>query len=152
MKQLILTVGCTGSGKSEWAANQEGFVIINRNDLRKEYLTGEITHCDKEQEEFITLIAKEKYVEAVRKGLDVIISDTNLMVKHREQWRHLAAIYGYKYSERLFHISLEDALWHNSLKSEPVPESVIRSQHDRFTAIVRYRYEKDLAHHYGKHN
>lgn len=51
--KAIITVGISGSGKTTWAEQQEGFININRDDIRFDYFCGGVR--DWKLYSFITL-------------------------------------------------------------------------------------------------
>ncbi len=111
--KAILTVGCSGSGKSTWASMQKNVFVINRDEIRwevsgvfgwKEY------KFNKETEKRVTEIQHSRIKEAAANGMDIIIADTNLNLKIRENIFSFCMQHGYEVEYKEFPATLEE-LW-----------------------------------------
>jgi predicted kinase len=124
MKRLILTIGLPGSGKSTWARAQEGFVIVERDQIREE-LTGDAQ--DHTREPAVTRLADQRVRDALMAGTSVIVADTNLRGRYRNGWQHIAVECGAEYEEVSFlDVSVETCIERDALRARPVGEEVIR--------------------------
>lgn len=91
MKQVILTIGCPGSGKSTWAAEKAKdkkvkTIVLNRDDLRAMLFGGEYKYSrENEAIVFQTLLNTLKYALADRVTQRIIIADTNLNKSTRDK-------------------------------------------------------------------
>lgn len=126
---LILTVGVPGSGKSFWAAQQQGAVIVNRDEIRKE-LTGDERNHQHEME--VTDVAYMRVRTGLESGQTVIVSDTNLKAKYRRNWRSLAQQTGSTYEEKSFlDVPLQLCIERDAQRTSPVGEAIIRTMFER---------------------
>jgi predicted kinase len=146
-KKLIITVGCSGSGKStwthrEWLKNPNNIVIVNRDKIR-ELLFGytETNVNEYYQRKDLNKLEKQvtKYEDTlINEGLcenkTVIVDATHLQekyIKRFEYWNVLTEIIW-------FHIELEHVLILNKQRVRQVDEQIIKKQHFQFLQI----YEK----------
>ena len=92
MATLILTVGCSGSGKSTYTEDflkYHDAVNLNRDDVRFTLVSpnakgwGDYFFNDF-NEGIVTKHIQAKFLEAVYEGKDIIVSDTNLNKTIRE--------------------------------------------------------------------
>lgn len=124
---LILTIGLPGSGKSTWAREQVGAVIVERDALREE-LTGDMRNHT--QESRVTRVANERVFDALAAGKTVIVADTNLRARYRKAWRLLAEEIGATYSEQSFlHVPVLVCIERDAQRPNPVGEEVICRMH-----------------------
>ena len=126
---LTLTVGCSNSGKSTWAATVDAS-IVNRDDTR-ENLFGKDYVMSKVKESMVTRVNRDRAHLAMKLGSDIIISDTNLNPWVRESWKDFAEMYNMDYVEKFFDTPLEECLRRNALRERKVPERVIMNQHEK---------------------
>lgn len=120
--KAYVTIGIPASGKSTWADNQEGFVNINLDDCRREI-------CGDEGNQTVTpqavLLHSQKIKEAASLGSNIIISDTNLNTKFRNELERTLVGLGYDVEYVLFPVSLEMAKSRNAKRSRVVPDYVL---------------------------
>jgi predicted kinase len=91
MKQVILTKGLPGSGKSTWAKhlieeNPGKYKRINNDELRA------MLDCDKyssDNEKFINSVTDQLILMALEEGKHVIVDNTNLHPKHEQRIKEL---------------------------------------------------------------
>jgi predicted kinase len=136
--KLVLTIGLPGSGKSTWAQEQsqrwhagvildQGLWIIERDSVREE-LTG--SQRDHSQEAEVTRIARTRAADGLRRGYTVIIADTNLKPRYRNEWMGLAGELGASVQiESFLAVPLGTCIERDSLRPDPVGEDVIRRMH-----------------------
>lgn len=136
--KLILTVGLPGSGKSVWARQQviddNGLaarypkVLVVERDLIRLELTGDMRNHAREME--VTRIAQERVGAALWEGCAVIVSDTNLKPRYRNEWMGLAGRLGASVEVKSFlHVPLEVCIERDAARPNPVGEAVIRRMH-----------------------
>lgn len=128
--ELIITVGLPGSGKSTWARQQDGYVIVNRDSLRVMMHSGR--PWSKEQEK-LTRAARDSIIMLMlKKGQSVISDDTNF---GQIGWtKNLADQAGAIYRVVYFtHVPVEVCIERDSKREGPahVGEEVIRSMAER---------------------
>jgi predicted kinase len=93
MLEVILTKGLPGSGKSTWAKQQIDkhpgmYKRINKDELRSMLDNG---HWSKANEQFIIKVRNMIIRMALEEGKHVIVDDTNLHSKHKNDiWRLVA--------------------------------------------------------------
>lgn len=92
MKKVILTVGLPASGKTTWAKEYQkenpNTVLVNKDELRSMLHSG--IHS-KGREAFVLAVRDFIIKKAVDEGHDVIVHDTNLHSKHKNQiWKVVA--------------------------------------------------------------
>ncbi len=145
MKQLILTVGASSSGKSFWAEsfirNRDNWVNLNRDDVRfntftqgkRDWLSYKFS---KKNENRVTKIIEGFSEEAVAQGCNIIVSDTNLSEKTRNKWKQFAKDNNYTYSEKLF-VEDWDTLRKRNLQREGgIEQGILWSQYLRMNDYV----------------
>lgn len=168
IKKVYITVGISASGKSTWAKNfiaedkakfnledswgYGGCWEINRDDIRLKELHGrDITWAEykfnRTNENKVTEIAIEKFNEAVEIGIEnIIISDTNLNKKFRDQWIERAESVGYEVVIVEFPITFDEACRRNELRYNGVPRSAIAKQWEQWNEYIgRKTYEPDAS-------
>jgi len=84
--QFIMTVGIPGSGKSNWVNSRtedENTIVVSPDNIREE-LTGSIS--DQTQNGKVWWIAKERVVDGLNSGKNVILDATNVDGKSRRRF------------------------------------------------------------------
>lgn len=145
MAKLIITVGCSCSGKTTWASNfisrMSNSIYTERDEIRQEQFNviGK-TILDNKSENEVTEIEREIINSFFNDyGYDVVIaSDTNLSQKYIDSWRGFAEHLGVDFEIKYFDVPLETLLERNSNRhpEDRLPESVIRRQYKRFVGLV----------------
>ena len=95
MSKLIITRGLPASGKSTWAKqwvleDPEHRVRINQDDIR--LMLGK--YWVPSREELVQHIQKEALIEALERGYDIVIDNTNLNKKVLDFYRALTIDHG----------------------------------------------------------
>lgn len=151
MKELILTVGMSCSGKTTWAEdfvrNRCDWVNLNRDYVRfNTFAHGKRDWTrykfNNKNEKRVTSIIECFSEEAVAQGLNIIVSDTNLSEKTRNKWKTFAEQHGYTYSEKVFPIEWEEARKRNKQREGGISESVLWSQYLRMNEYLGRRTYK----------
>lgn len=143
MTKLTVLRGCSGSGKSYWA-NQQNATVVSRDALRYalygEYWGGKI------DEDVITAAEDAAVAQCLSNGKDCIVDDTSIKWQYV---RRLAAIgdrYNAEVELKVFDTPLDQCLKNNQTRymvgGREVPESVIREQYKRFQANKNKQLEK----------
>lgn len=147
--KATITVGISASGKTFWASQQEA-VDINRDWIRSNV----IDPCtdwssykfNKKKENEVTLIQEQMVMDALSKGKDVIISDTNLNPVTRDKWITLLTDIGYDVEIKEFEVSLETAWKRDSVRKNGVGHSVIYNQYQKWLEYkARKTYTPDTS-------
>lgn len=146
--KLIMTKGLPASGKSTWAklqVREQGFKRINKDDLRNMVDDGIWT---KQNEKAIISIRNAIADDLLSKGHSVIIDDTNLVPKHEECLKEIAAKHNAQFEIKDFtDVPLEVCLERDKHRPNYVGEAVIKrmySEHIKspVQTFVRKRDEK----------
>lgn len=144
MATLILTVGCSGSGKSTYTEDflkYHDAVNLNRDDVRFTLISqnakgwGDYLYNDF-NEGIVTTHIQAKFLEAVNEGKDIIVSDTNLNKTIREDWIQQGFDVGYNVKVIIFNPSFQKLMDHNSFREKPLDFKAIQSQHSRFVSFL----------------
>lgn len=161
MKQCILTVGVSASGKTTWANEMvnaflkagEDWVNINRDEIRAEVfyrMTGDINFNWHKWKMKWEKIVTEQWEIAIQKVIDskhilgVIISDTNLNPKTRNLLETTFGNANWQVKYQFFDISYEEAVKRDIQRENPVGSSVIAEQIEKYWIQFGERYKPDL--------
>lgn len=149
MKQCILTIGVSASGKTTWANEQvtalqkegENWVNLNRDDLRAEVfytITGSTKFdwrkWNKKWEKIATNVWKDEITKILENPsiVGVVISDTNLNPKTREYLENTFTSAGWQVKKQFFEISYEEAVKRDLQRENPVGSTVIAEQLEKY--------------------
>lgn len=129
MSKIIITKGLPASGKSTFSRQKVEescgrMVRVNKDEIRS--MLGE------ELIESLVVNIRDSVIKnALDKGFDVIVDDTNLNPIHeisiREKFGHVADV-----EVVYFDVPLEVCLHRNALRANPVPENFICSQYKKY--------------------
>lgn len=136
MVKLIMTKGLPGSGKSTWAKEYQkttdiGAKRINKDDLRKMLHDSHFTAA---KERFILGVRDILIKEALSKGFNVIVDDTNLHPKHEIQLKNLAKECNatFEVNDSFLSVPLEECIKRDLLRDRSVGQEVITSMFEKF--------------------
>ena len=134
MSKAIITVGIPASGKTTWAnqyvQDHLGAVISCRDDIR---FAHDLPYGIPEVEKYITTIQRVQINKAILDGHDVIIADTNIVKRFRDEAIDLCKSLGAEVKVKVFHIKLSTALERDSKRENPVGFDVI----ERFYSMMK---------------
>ena len=146
--KAIITVGVSASGKSTWARKfveeNRGWEIICRDDIRRQMMGGRIiwAHWNWKHEGRVSQNYDRQVEAAASKKRNIILADTNLSEKFRNQRIESLKALGYEVEIRAFEVSLEEAWKRDAQRDEGVGQSVIYKQYQEWlTFIDRKRYK-----------
>lgn len=154
-RELIVTVGVAGSGKTTWAREickkYPDYRHVNRDELRC-MLFGVDNKCDyrytKERERLVTRTQRQIVQECLDSGFSVIVSDTNLKQSTREYWKAIAETSGIQFSKQVFNVSWEELKRRNFRRGvDAVPIDTLRRQFQQmqeFLGVKMYTPCEDL--------
>lgn len=142
----IITVGCSGSGKSTFAKelvkHSNNYVEVNRDNIRFEHFCNgvhdwSLYEFSKENEKIVTSIHDAEIVKAFMDNKNVIISDTNLSNYYRSVLHSRLIKIGFDHiRNQFFNVPYGELLKRNSLRGKlSVPESVLFKQFQSFQKI-----------------
>lgn len=152
--KAYVTVGISASGKSFWAESQKGFVNINRDNVRRDILEarlrrtlvpGELWRHWKfgKDEKIVNDLIYDELCRCAHNDLDLIVSDTNLNKKFRDELISKLVAFGYDVEIKEFPITLEDAWKRDAQRADGVGHSVLHKQWQQWNEYIgRKVYEK----------
>lgn len=134
MREVILTKGLPGSGKSTWAKEQLAkypgkYKRVNKDDLRAML---DDSKWSKANESNVLGVRDLLILRHVRDGFDVIVDDTNLAPKHEEHIKQLVKGEAVVKIKDFTHVSLETCIQNDLKRFASVGESVIRKMYNQF--------------------
>ena len=144
--QAILTVGVSASGKSTWAeqfiaeqVNPEQWHNSNRDEIRWSLLGGEDwSKWNWKREKEVTQIQRNALAQAAFDGKNIIVSDTNLNPKFRNDLCGYLQSLGYgSVEEKVFPISFEEACKRDTARPNGVGYSVIAKQMEQMNEYMK---------------
>lgn len=161
MKQCILTVGISASGKTTWAEEfvqammtmeNELWINLNRDEIRHHVFKMKTnrdhfqwSQWSRSWEKFVTNLWHDKIEEVCHdpqvKG--VICSDTNLNPKTRKFLTDRFEIAGFNVRLKFFEIDYETAVKRDLCRTSPVGSSVIAQQIEQYWDQFGERYAAD---------
>lgn len=135
MSKLIITRGLPASGKSTWAKqwvleDPEHRVRINQDDIR--LMLGK--YWVPSREKLVQHIQEEALIEALLRGYDIVIDNTNLNEKVLDNYRVLVTAYGnhsIEYKD-FFDTPLSVCIERDKSRDLQVTEKVIRSFYNNY--------------------
>lgn len=133
MAKLIITRGLPGSGKTTWANEQEGFKVIEKDNIRAD-LERKGWVWSRENEKDVIHLQESIIATNLKKGIDVIAADTNFG-KHEGRLKAIADGLGCEFAIRDFtDVPLEVCLERNKNRKDkkPIPESAIRDMYRQY--------------------
>jgi O-phosphoseryl-tRNA(Sec) kinase len=143
MLYAIVTIGIPCSGKSTWSdqfvAEKDNWVKLERDDIRMKLFSLEHYNdyrFSKDNEKMVTNCFDMLLDQAKRSEMNVIVADTNLNKKFREQLIDKLKGMGYHVFIQRFPISVEEALERNKNRDKYIPEEVIINMAERFEQYV----------------
>jgi predicted kinase len=128
MATVTLTVGVSACGKTTWArakAQEVRAVVVSRDDIR---IAQGLVHG--QDEDLVTDISRMQIEAALMYGYDVIVADTNLAARFRNQLIIFCIGLGADVKIKVFTVDYDTAVERDRLRSASVGAKVIRNQMD----------------------
>lgn len=142
MSKLILIISISNSGKSTYAQqyvkDNPNTVELCRDHFRysnPEYIMGERE---------VSMKMFNKFVDLVKKGKDIIVSDTNLGESTRYRWNQIAKEYKVKVEYVVFNTHFQKTFYENSQNLFLLPDHVIGHQYRKFTRFLEENQKPDI--------
>lgn len=134
MAELIMLRGLPGAGKSFWSREYQkknpNTKRVNKDSLRDLLDNG---HWNKPNESFVLKVRNFIVTEALRKGHNIIVDDTNFSPNHEKKLRELAKIQGANFTIKDFtDISVERCIAQDLKRTNSVGEKVIREMYNKY--------------------
>ena len=132
MAHVEILRGISGSGKSTYARSSSNgnTVIVSRDLIRPMFGVVGKTVLSPEKERLVTRIELDLIREALYRGQDVIVDNTNLNGQFATRYAELAHTMGATFSEKLFGVDVNVAVGRTD-----VPDSVVYRQAAQFAKI-----------------
>lgn len=154
--RAILTVGISASGKSTWASQQNGFKVLERDSLRRDFLVHKNEYIadsnlwslwkfTKENEKSISL-EYNKWIEYFAQSeKDIICADTNLNSGFRDTLIQKLKDLGYEVEIKYFPIDFMEAVKRDEKRRDTVGRDIIYKQWKQYEEqfSTRKKYVKD---------
>jgi predicted kinase len=121
----MILVGLPGSGKSTWAAERKGAVVLSSDQMRL-LLSGNETN----QKIHGRVFGAMRYLLRERLRLEqplTIVDATNIRRKDRKPFVKIAQAFGARVEAIYFDVPEETALGRNARRARRVPEAAIRT-------------------------
>lgn len=140
MAKIILTVGPSACGKTTWATEQvaknKGKVVnLNRDDIRRSLFMFKHWSDYKFTGQREALVTDTQFAmarSAISRGLDVIVSDTNLNPVYRDSWQALAKELNVPFVLETFMVDIKELSRRNFNREATVDPSVLKKQYVDF--------------------
>ena len=130
MAHVEILRGISGSGKSTYARTQTDALIVSRDLIRPMFGVVGKTVLSPEKERLVTRIELDLIREALYRGQDVIVDNTNLNERFATRYADLAHTMGATFSEKLFGVDVNVAVGRTD-----VPDSVVYRQAAQFAKM-----------------
>ena len=157
MKQIIITVGISGSGKSTWAKafcqENPNWLRINRDDIRKSMLSVSLNEYHRWEKAAInrieTLVSEQQkmlLINALTQNWHVVIDNTHLKLSYLNEYRKLLTEHfeEFKIEYKLFDTSLEESIERDKNRADVVGETIIKVQAEKLQILKKnFKFESE---------
>lgn len=139
MKDLTvkILIGIPGSGKSTWSSDfvqkNSGWIRVGRDDFR--FMFKNQGFCENKVEGFITDVVNKTILDALARGFNVIIDNTNLKESYINDFIKLVINIA-KVEFMIFDISLDKAIERDKNRERTVGEEVINRMYKSYKILV----------------
>lgn len=138
--ELIFTVGLPGSSKSTWAKEKqrEGFgkyKIVDKDSIREMLDQSE---WSKQNEQFVLKVRDFIIEQSLSDGYSVIVHDTNLVTKHHERFKEIAAKFSAKLikNDSFLEVPVEECIKRDLRRTNSVGKDIIMDMYKKFICKV----------------
>lgn len=144
--------GLPASGKTTWALENASSVNIRlNNDVFRTMMTGDYSD---QKEGVVNAGIRAAGMDALNRGLNIIVDNTNLSDKHKNFWIQYCSTHNITLEELFFDTSLELCIERDSHRpdGQKVGEGRIKEMHDNafgphtMRTVVAYRYQDPTLH------
>lgn len=134
MPKLILTIGISGSGKTEWA---EEYIRHNPNtvDIGRDVFRFDEDNLYRPGETEVSFRQLVAFTNAVRDGQDIIVTDTNLSHISRYKW-YLRVLQNNLELEYVIFNTHFNKLFNDSKAIMELPDHVLHKQYPKFAEFL----------------
>ncbi|MGK7944463.1 MAG: AAA family ATPase, partial [Microcystaceae cyanobacterium] len=134
MKQVIITKGLPGSGKTRWARQQQTahpgrYKLVCKDDLRTMLDNGRFSQNN---EKFVLKVRDYLILTALEDGKHVIVADTNLAPVHENQIRALVKGLAEVKIQDFTHVPLETCIAQDLQRLNSVGKDVIMGMYHQY--------------------
>lgn len=148
--KLTITVGPPGSGKSTWAnktAKHDGNTrLVSRDDIRLMLFGYGGYKFTEEKETLVSRVADDAVRAALHSGKNVIVHDTNLKQKSRDEWKLVAKEMNAEFEEKFFDVSIVQLLRRNHTRGDKaLPVSRIWTHYKNYRILTGWKPAIDNA-------
>lgn len=159
MKNVIITVGISGSGKSTWAKvfcqENPNWLRINRDEIRKSMLSvslNEYHRWDKVAINRIETLVNEQQktllINALNQNWNVVIDNTHLKLSYLNEYRKLLTAHfeEFRIEYKLFDTSLEESTERDRNRADVVGEEIIKAQAEKLRMLKKnFKFESEIV-------
>lgn len=132
-QKIIFLSGLPGSGKTkfaiEYCLENSNIIRLNKDDIRKELGDEPFS---KKFENLVLSTQRNRGIEYLNEGFNIIIDDTNFHPKHKLFWKDIATTFNINFEERFIDIPLEECIKRDQERNSPVGEKVIRTMYNKY--------------------
>lgn len=141
MPKLLITVGISNCGKSEYARKyieqHPGTVEVCRDHFR---YSGTVSKSERE----ISMHSFIAVADAIKKGLSVIISDTNLSQMARNRWCQIGRENNMEIVFVVFNTAFNNIFHTSSSNLFSLPDHVLNNQYPKFLSFLDEHQKSDV--------
>lgn len=141
-KELYITIGIAGSGKSTYSSRFPNCFVINKDSIRFMLYNYKYTKIDfiEEFEQFIQSIIRYCFLELIKTDHNIYIDETNLTPENRSFYIENALKCNYKIHFLIFQTNAEK---YNQSRERVVPQEILAKQRAKMKLLTDY--EKSIA-------
>lgn len=131
MSKVLILKGLPASGKSTYAKKlaDEGWVRVNKDDMRA--MLHNSNHS-KSNEKFVLILRDFIILEALARGKNVVVDDTNLNPIHEEHIRKLVGSTQVEVNDSFLQVPIEECIARDLHRPVSVGEKVIRRMYSEY--------------------
>lgn len=132
MNQLLMLKGLPASGKTTYAKQLltvGNWKRVNKDDLRAML---DNYRWSKQNEKFVLELRDKIISDALYRGLNVVVDDTNFNPKHEEDFLRIAEMSRVGFEVKFFDTPIEDCIERDLKRPVSVGERVIRQMYDQY--------------------